>query len=45
MPTSRRDARFLRRMTAMTLTGCALLLIGALLNPPRALWHALHKEK
>jgi hypothetical protein len=45
VPTSKRDARFLRRMFAMMLTGCALLLLGALLNPPRALLHALHKEK
>jgi hypothetical protein len=45
MPTSKRDARFLRRMCAMILAGCALTLLGALLNPPRALLHALHKEK
>ena len=44
MPTSRRDAQFLRRMAAMIATGVALLLLGVLLDPPRALWHALHKE-
>ena len=44
MPTSRRDRRFLWRMFAMVLTGCALTLLGALLNPPRALLARLHKE-
>jgi hypothetical protein len=44
MPTPPRELRFLRRMFAMILTGCGLLLLGALLNPPRALLHALHKE-
>lgn len=44
MPTSRRDRAFLWRMFAMIATGCALTLLGALLNPPRALLHALHKE-
>jgi hypothetical protein len=33
MPTTRRDARFLRRMLALMLLGCALLLLGALLTP------------
>jgi hypothetical protein len=44
MPTSKRDAAFLWRMAGLVLTGCALTLLGALLNPPRALLHALHKE-
>ena len=44
MPTSKRDARFLWRMAGMTLTGCALTLLGALLNPPRALIAHRHKE-
>jgi hypothetical protein len=33
MPTSKRDARFLRRMCAMMIVGVTLLVIGALLNP------------
>ncbi|MGZ4587719.1 MAG: hypothetical protein ACXVX9_07935 [Mycobacteriaceae bacterium] len=44
MPTSKRDARFLWRMAGLVLIGCALLILGALLNPPRGLLHALHKE-
>jgi hypothetical protein len=32
-------------MVAMMLTGFGLLLVGALLDPPRALLRALHKEK
>jgi hypothetical protein len=31
-------------MAALILTGCALTLLGALLNPPPALLHAHHKE-
>lgn len=33
MPTTSRDARFVRAMVALLLTGCALLLLGALLTP------------
>lgn len=33
MPTTPRDARFMRRMVAMMLLGCALLLLGILLEP------------
>jgi hypothetical protein len=33
MPTSQRDAVWLRRMLAMIVVGVTLLVIGALLNP------------
>lgn len=36
-PTSARDLRFMRRMVAMILTGCALTLAGALIDPVRQL--------
>lgn len=39
MPTSKRDALFLRRMFALICTGVALTLTGALLYPIRALAH------
>lgn len=43
MPTTPRDAVFMRRMIAMMLAGAFLLVVGALLDPfiPD---HSTHKE-